>query len=121
MKTFEFASGEEMLDTLQRGMDLYSPSQEMYVFLYNEAGGIAHYSIDERVAIHLERLARQHNEYWAAFLGVGGHIWDDPGDKYNKPNPGCSNIDFCNEWYGVDWINTLDVLKYFGQEDDYDE
>jgi len=105
---FKFASGQEMLDALH-DVDLYSPSQELYVFLYNEAGAICYYYISLEEAKELQAQAKKMGEYWSALLGTGGHICDDPNDEDNPPNPGCSNIDFCEDNYMHDWIDTEDV------------
>lgn len=72
-----FANGQEMYDCLQHG-DLYNEEQEMYVFLYNEDGAVCSYSISPEDAAVLEKKAYEANEYWGAFLGVGGYIHDDP-------------------------------------------
>ena len=93
-----FSSGEEMLSVLQHA-DLYSPELEMYVFLYNEAGAICHYDIDEEEAQELDAKAKELGEYWSSFLGPGGHIWDDPLDENFPPAEGCSNLDLCEEYY----------------------
>lgn len=113
MKIFKFDSGEEMLAEIRRGTDLYAPAEGMYVFEYNEAGAVCCYSIDNEEAIELENKARDTDDYWGAFLGWGGGIYDDPSDEYNPPEPGFSNIDFCNDTYQCEWIRTCDVLEYF--------
>ena len=95
-----------MLDYLISGNDLYSPDIEAYVFGYNEAGAIACYDISKEQAVELDRKSRLFGEYWGAFLGPGGYIYDDPSDKFFTPSPGNSNIDFCNEYYSYDWVNT---------------
>ena len=33
-----FGSAKEMLDTILQGTDLYSPSNALYVFVYNDEG-----------------------------------------------------------------------------------
>lgn len=101
-----------MLRVIQSGTDLYCEESGTYVFLYNEAGAIAYYSgIDVEEAKALEAKARDTDDYWAAFLGPGGWICDDPSDSAFPPNPGCANIDFCNENFKQKWIDTHDVLK----------
>ena len=40
----KFTSEEELLDCIRTGVDLYSPSLELYMFLYNEAGAVCTYS-----------------------------------------------------------------------------
>lgn len=116
IQPYKFSSGKEMLDQLQT-MDLYSPSLETYVFLYNEAGGIAYYSIDSHEAIRLAVKSQEADgEYWAAFLGRGGYICDDPSDVDSPPSPGNSNIEYCQGVYSNDWIDTRDVIKYYAEQ-----
>lgn len=107
----EFQSGYDMLKQLDV-CDLYSPSQRQYVFSYNDRGAICVYYLTLKEAKALERKSRHMDEYWGAFLGCGGNIWDDPDDPYFTPANGHSNIDYCKEMYSCDWINTHDVLDY---------
>lgn len=102
-----FKSGKEMLDVILSGTDLYSPEKETYVFLYNDAGSIAHYSIDKEKADELADKAKKYDDYWAGFLGVGGSIADDP--SYEDFEEGdYSNLDWCNDMYDGEWIDTND-------------
>ena len=41
----KFTSEEKLLDCIRTGVDLYSPSLELYMFLYNDAGAVCTYSI----------------------------------------------------------------------------
>ena len=107
----EFSSGYDMLRQLDV-CDLYSPSQEQYVFVYNDRGAICTYHIGLEDAKALEHMTREQDSYWGAYLGLGGWIWDDPDDPNNPPRPGYSNIDYCKEMYSCDWINTCDILDY---------
>lgn len=108
-----FKSAQEMLNTLQ-DIDLYSPDAELYVFMYNDKGGIAYYEVDNDEAIKLACRAAEDGECWGAYLGVGGWICDAIDDTENPPNPNCSNLDFCGEVYMFNWIDTKDVIKLFG-------
>jgi len=106
---YKFESGREMLETIQDGIDLYSPSHGIYVFLYNAAGSVAYYYINNEEARKLEACARESGEYWAGLLGPGGRICDDPSHELYDPFK-CSNIEFCNQSYAYGWIETRDVL-----------
>ena len=105
----KFNSGNEMLDYLYTGADLYSPSTQLYIFEYNLWGSIAYYYISNE---HAEEL-RQTNEYWGASLGPGGLIIDSK--EYYEENPdmeddGYYPEDFCNDkcmiedWEEADYI-----------------
>ena len=62
-----------MLSALHEGTDLYSPSRNTYVFIYNEKGSIAVYtSITQEIADDL----RSQEGYWGGNLGPGGNIYD---------------------------------------------
>ena len=87
----KFTSEEELLDCVRTGVDLYSPSLELYMFLYNDDGAICTYSIAHDHALELS----QKDEYWGAYLGPGGSIYDDPEGEFE------------NEWDADDWINVL--------------
>lgn len=92
-----FSNGKEMLDIIQSGTDLYCPYKETYVFLYGEES-ICHYDwINKEHATHLATEAKASNEYWGAFLGVGGHIEED-GDE----------LDWCERMFHYAWIDTKD-------------
>lgn len=88
--------------------DLYSPSKEVYVFSYNSLGSICVYTdIDEDEAKELD----SHGEYWGAYLGAGGRIYDS--EEYAREHGYVDdvflNIDWCNRMSDVDdWI---DVTK----------
>ena len=107
----KFNNGKEMLDYLYSGLDLYSPSEELYIFEYNDCGSIAYYSIDNETADKL----RKTNEYWGASLGPGGWIVDSK--RYYEENPEeyvegreCAE-DFCNSYYMLDDWEEADYIK----------
>lgn len=111
---YRFNSGKEMLTKLWGGVDLYSPSANLYVFAYNDSGSIAYYSVDEEEAKQLQELSKKHNgEYWGAFLGPGGWIIDDPSyEEFHEGDE--TNLDFCNNVYRSDWIDTSDIEQIDG-------
>lgn len=101
----KFESEQEMLDLIHNGRDLYCPELGLYCFEYNDRGAICSYDIDVYEAFDLMFAAFENNEYWAAFLGPGGEIWDSPDDEVFKPAEGCSNVDFCHRYFRRDWID----------------
>ena len=107
----KFKTGGEMLQMINSGIDLYSPTLELYVFSYNDRGAIAYYHIDKSDAVALEMYAQQNDDYWAGSLGPGGCICDAPEDD---PVEGCRNIDFCDRYYDEEWIKTTDVFHELG-------
>lgn len=108
----KFNSAQQMLDFINGGNDLYSPKAEIYVFNYNEAGSIATYRITTEEAGELANKVKHSEEnYWGAFLGIGGSIWDDPSHECYKEGQ-TSNLDRCEElleW--EDWIWTEHYLE----------
>ena len=78
-----FENGEEMArDVIECAFDLYCPEIETYVFCYNACGSIAVYDCGEE---EVERLVSDQingGDYWGAYLGMGGYIYDS--DTYEK-------------------------------------
>lgn len=103
----KFQSAEQMLKYITDVGDLYSEKAEIYIFNYNEAGSVCTYNIDREQAAQLSNEVNNSKEnYWAAFLGVGGQIWDDPTSDYYED--GCAtNLDCCeslviyDDWLAV--------------------
>ena len=84
-KFLTFTSAEEMLEKLQT-TDMYNADTGEYVFLYSETGDICTYTLEEEEAKKLAQKTKEHHEYWGAFLGIGGRIWEaESGD----------NLEFC--------------------------
>ena len=105
-----FRNATEMMEALQN-RDLYSPTLELYIFAYNDIGSICCYNISPSEAATLERKSReQQGEYWGAFLGPGGSIYDAPEHELFNPENGISNLEFCKNLFSEDWIYTTDVL-----------
>lgn len=84
-----FSTVEEMISTLQNDIDLYNALTEEYVFGYNTDGAIAIYNVSIEQAKELEEKTKTSGEYWGAYLGAGGTIYDNPSeyckDKYSLP------------------------------------
>ena len=100
----KFNSAEEILDFIQDGNDLWSPSTNIYVFVYSEEGAICTYHISHKEAIELSKKAEHYNEDWSAFLGWGGEIYDPP-----------KNLEFCERLYTIDdWILVNNGGKIYG-------
>ena len=76
-RTLKFKNGLEMLLKItEQNLDLYNRELELYVFGYNEYGSIAAYHIANEDASRLAQKAAAAHEYWSAFLGPGGAIYD---------------------------------------------
>lgn len=90
-----FATTKEMMDALLK-CDLYSVESERYVFTYNDGGSICIYYIDKDEARKLAQMAHEDDEYWGAYLGTGGTVYDEPEWKLE-------------ELIAEDWIDTRDV------------
>ena len=98
----KFNSGKEMLDYIVDCSDLYSAEKDLYVFGYNNYGSIAVYNIYPNQAMKLRDMSEESGEYWGAFLGAGGSIYDDP--RYENFEEGdYSNLDWCNDNYEGEW------------------
>lgn len=105
-----FKTPEQMLGYINDNHDLYSRKAETYIFNYNEAGSVCSYHIDEEKAKELSIKAKADGEYWGAFLGTGGEIWDDPSHECYR-NGQKTNLDRCAELLEYeDWILTEHYL-----------
>ena len=105
-----FNNGREMLDLLEKDIDLYSPEAETYVFRYNEAGSIAYYSLDKNEARELAVKAKEDGEYWGGLLGPGGYIVDSEEYEYYQEGDE-TPLDWCNASIDVEWYSTDTYLK----------
>lgn len=111
----KFNSGKEMYELITSGVDLYNKNDGVYVFLYNDADALCCYYLDEDEAKSIASDANNANEYWGAFLGVGGYILDDTDydcfrysnnedERYLYLSP---SFEFCNEYYNHNgWMTT---------------
>ena len=107
----KFKSGEEMLQMLKKGIDLYNLKTGVYVFLYSNKGAIAYYNgIQKKDAL---RYASEQAEgtCWEEIIGKSGFICDVPSETGHYR---MSNIDLCNEQYEGLWINTSNLLQWYG-------
>lgn len=110
---YEFSSPREMLEEIQAGTDLFCPDECLYVFLYSDDGAICSYRIGYWDALKLQDMAEEFDDYWGAFLGTGGSIYDDPSHDGFNPKY-ASNMDFCEEYYRCEWIDCEDVTTMQG-------
>lgn len=102
----KFNTPKEMYDTIVCKIeDLYCPTEELYAFLYGgeDDNSICAYWVSPDEAIKLQALAKENDEYWGAFLGVGGSIYENNDE--DRPTP----MDFCEEYYDREWIKCSDV------------
>ena len=100
----KFNSAEGMYHYLCNNGDLYNPVNETYMFQYNEDGAICCYSISEDHAAELAVKSIEDGEYWGAYLGTGGYIYE--AEKA---------LEICSDFADENWINcreyAADVLK----------
>ena len=105
-----FKSAEEMLEYIQAGHDLYDQVNDTYVFVYNDAGSIAVYDwIDNDYAAKLA----EKDEYWGAYLGPGGDIYEDPSHEDYDEDYGTSNLEWCEDHYKDGWMDCDGYLDWY--------
>jgi len=109
MRKINLRSAESMLSLITSGVDLYCEDTETYVFLYNEEESICvYYGIDKEQADELEAEALANDEYWAAYLGWGGHIIDsdewyaERGEE--RPKWMETPLEWCEKNYNGNWV-----------------
>lgn len=96
-----FKNAEMMLFFIQFGMDLYNINTGEYVFSYSDKGAIAVYIISEKSARELSLRAVSTDEYWGAYLGAGGSIYEDGAE-----------VEWCKEHCNISgWKFTNDLDK----------
>ena len=124
----KFNNGTEMYNYLCSGRDLYSKSLDTYVFEYNDAGALCTYGLYLEDVVKLIEDSKKYEEYWGAFLGLGGSILEDPDydddeHRYNEDETMRNlylrpSLDFCEETYMVeDWMDTDDVTVEYVMEE----
>lgn len=118
MKNFEFKHGREMFDAISKDIDLYNPITKTYVFRYNERDSIAVYGgINEAKAKELLALSKENGgEYWGAFLGVGGYIYDAETENGEYLSDA---LDWCNDSYPGFWIATSEYEEFANRHELY--
>ncbi len=67
---YKFRSAKEMLDTIQRGNDLFCPDEELYVFEYNNEGAVCSYRLNMWEAMKLQDMAVELSDYWGLSSGL---------------------------------------------------
>lgn len=129
----KFANWEEMYDYLVSGQDLYNFKTGDYIFVYNDADALCRYNLSSKETLDLVEKSNETGEYWGAYLGIGGHILDEPDydddehrysddqtmrDLYLKPS-----YDYCKFNFSLDgWINTKEYTNImFRNEKEIDE
>lgn len=104
----KFNSPKEMLSRLQDDyLDLYSPKNCLYAFLYNDMGSICTYdNIDEEMADDLQKKSAEcGGEYWGAFLGWHRSAIFDSNEYLRQDDPNTKEdyaLDFCKDTYKYD-------------------
>lgn len=99
-----FGSAQDMYYYLRNEGDLYNTTNQIYVFDYSGAGAIAVFNIDEEEAKELSKESTEADDYWSSFLGLGGRIYDVPGE-FGEDNRA---KEFCEEHYNLEWYDTKD-------------
>ncbi len=56
--------------------DIYNTATGDYIFLYNELGSLARYTLSSEEAMALAVRGADEGLYWGAYLGIGGSIYD---------------------------------------------
>ncbi len=118
----KFDTAQEMLDYItdyNECHDLYSEKAGIYVFSYNIEGSIVTYDINKIEAKKLAKKVKNDKygeEYWSAFLGPGGKIWDDVSHECYQEGY-VSNLEMCEELIEYDdWILTDNYLDYLAKK-----
>lgn len=119
-----FKNGKEMFDYLVTGKDLYSPSERIYIFVYNDSDALCYYYLSYQEVLDILNHKGNSDEYWGAYLGIGGYIldgseYDDDEHRYSEDESMRAlylqpSYDFCENYYDIDdWMNTDDVTIDF--------
>lgn len=112
MLEIKFKSAQEMYDLVNEGVDIYNYVTNDYVFLYNDYGSLCAYTIDLEDAKKLQDMAEENDDYWCAFLGVGGRIYDTLKYEDNPPPYDMAMEDLCEPLYAEKgWILCSDVSQ----------
>lgn len=116
----KFQDADEMLHTIQSGIDLYNVETGDYVFCYSNAGAIAVYRLSKEEAANLAVQSQKNGEYWDTFLGIGGRIYDTPGYK-DFHGDSVSSKEYCESNYNQGkWVKTDDFTKQVQREDNFE-
>lgn len=86
----KFDDANEMKTLIESGFDLFNIATGEYVFLYNENQDFCSYILTLDEALEYCSKAKEYDEYWGAFLGVGGTIIGDTAnyceDRFKDTN-----------------------------------
>lgn len=99
----KFGSPSQMLKTLRSGVDLYCPEEEIYIFDYNDKGAVCLYTVFRDEAEELSKMAKECDEYWSAFLGPNGEVYD----PYART--GFTPWQLAMKTYRFNWIDCKEV------------
>ena len=113
----KFNDAYELLFEIQSS-DLYCPELEIYAFEYNDKGAVCWYYIYKNEAIELAKKVKESDEeYWGAFLGIGGQIIENENRNKYFDDPTDTEIE---DWVKYEWIYCSDVLDTLKWGDYYD-
>ena len=62
MEEIKFNSGKEMYDYICKGNDIYSRSEGIYAFIYNDAGAICIYTLDDEDFARVVTEIKEHDD-----------------------------------------------------------
>lgn len=101
IKFKKFANAEAMHKCITENcIDLYNVNTGQFAFCYNENGAICEYNLSIIEALELAIKATKDDEYWGAYLGIGGNIYDN-------------SIDWCAANFTNDgWLACEDFITY---------
>lgn len=103
-----FKSPDDMLNLIKSGKDFYNINTGDYVFNYNECGSIAAYTLSLEKAAEIQEKAKADKQYWGAYLGPGGRIYDDLS-RVEDCNLTTDNLEWCKEKFALPgWVEVTE-------------
>lgn len=103
-----FASADKMLAAINADKDFYNINTGDYVFNYNECGSIAVYILSLEKAAEIQEKAKADKQYWGAYLGPGGRIYDDLS-RVEDCNLTTDNLEWCKEKFALPgWVEVTE-------------
>lgn len=102
-QVLSFNTGQEMLDVIKSGTELYCPLGGMYVFGIDKA--ICLFIMDVDVARKINSLCVKWKEKsWSALIEYGKHFFYDVDNASKQQDVEGSSIDFCSKFYEYEWL-----------------
>ncbi len=112
----KFASAKAMYDHICSGHDLYSPSQGIYVFVYNDRDSLCYYTgVSKEDAERYQLLTKEAGDYcWSAVIDdKKGYIVDAAESDENPPLMLCKELVKYDDWEEVNgfWIEESELRR----------